>query len=106
MTNSLQIVSPGLLDALVRGNRGVSGRACEVLSILVGDVLAFTVFVALGQTEIDDVDIVPRSISSTDQEVIGLDITMDDALFVDFFDAADELTGDHQHCLQVKVALA
>ena len=106
MTDSLQIVSPGLLDALVRGNRGISGRARQILSILVGDVLTFTVFVALGQTEIDDVDIVPSSISSTDEEVIGLDITMDDALFVDLLDAADELTGDHQYCLQVKVALA
>ena len=64
-------------------------------------MLAVRRLVTLSQTEIDDVDIVPSSISSTDEEVIGLDITMDDALFVDFFDAADELTGDHQHCLQV-----
>ena len=88
------------------GNGSISGGTSEVLAILVGNVLTVTVFVALGKTEIDDVNVVASSVRSTDQEVIRLDITMDDALFVHLLDTADELDGNHQHRLEVEVALA
>ena len=106
MTNGLQIVSSGLLDTLVRSNRGVSGGTSQVLAILVGDVLTLGVLVALGETEIDDVDVVSGGVGAADEEVVRLDISVDDALLVHFFDTADELGGDHEDCLEVEVALA
>ena len=106
MANGLQVISSGLLNTLVGGNRGVPSGTSEVLAIFVGDVLALGVLVALGQTEIDDVDVVAGRVSAADQEVIGLDITMDDTLLVHLFNTSDELRGDHEDSLEVEVALA
>lgn len=106
MANGLQVISSGLLNTLVGGNRGVPSGTSEVLAILVGDVLALGVLVALGQTEINDVDVVAGGVSAADQEVIGFDITMDDTLLVHLFNTSDELRGDHEDSLEVEVALA
>ena len=99
VADRLQIVTSGLLNALVGGNGGVSGGTGQVLAILVGNVLAIAVLVALCETEINNVDVVTGRIRTTDKEVIRLDITMDNALLVDLLNAADELDGDHQHGL-------
>ena len=87
-------------------DRCISGRSSEILSVFVGDVLALTVLVALGEAEVDDVDVVSGRISASDQEVIRFDITMDNSLFVHFFNTSDELNSDHQNCLQIKVTFA
>jgi len=50
-------------------------------------VLVVRVLVALGQTEINDVDVVLGALGATDQEVVGLDISVDNALLVHFLDA-------------------
>ena len=42
------------------GNGGISGGSCQVFAILVGNVLALAVLVALGEAEVDDVDAVAR----------------------------------------------
>ena len=60
MTNGLQIVSSGLLNALVSGNRSVPSSSSQIFAILVRDVLSFAILVAFGQTEVDDVDVVAR----------------------------------------------
>ena len=106
MTNGLEVISSGLLNTLVGGNGGVPGGTGEVLAILVGDVLALGVLVALGKTEINDVDVVAGGVRTTDQEVIGLDITMDNTLLVNLFNTSDELSGDHEDGLEVEVTLA
>ena len=61
----------------VSGDGGVSGRASQVLSVLVGDVLALAIFVALGEPEVDDVDVVAGRLGASNQEVVRLDITVD-----------------------------
>ena len=106
MTDGFQIITSGLLDTLVCVDGGISCSASQVLAILVGDVLTLAILVALGQTEIDDVDIVTSRVSSSNQEIIGLDIPMNDPLFMDLLNASDELACDHEHSLQVKIALA
>lgn len=50
-------------------------------------MLTIGVLVALCKTEIDDVDVVLVSVVSTDKEVIRLNISMNNALFVDFLNS-------------------
>jgi len=106
VTNGLQVVSSGLLDALVRRNGGVSGRSSQVLAILVWDVLTLTVFVALGEAEVDDVDVVFGSLCAADQKVVWLDVSVDDPLFMDLINAFDHLDCNHEDCLEVEATLA
>ena len=87
-------------------NRSVPGSTSEILAILVGDVLTLRVLVALSQTEIDDIDVVSGGVSAANQEVIRLDVSVDDALFVDLLDTADQLDSDHEDSLEIEVALA
>ena len=99
VADSLQVVTPGLLNSFVGGDRSVSSSSSEVLSILIGDVFTCTVLVALGETEINNVDIISGSFGSTNQEVIWLDIPVDNAFFVNLLDMTDELKCDHQNSL-------
>ena len=69
-------------------------------------MLTFAVFVAFCQAEVDDVDVITGRVGATNQEVVRFDVSMDDSLFVNFLDAPDELACDHQHGLEVKIALA
>ena len=46
-------------------------------------MLAVGVLVAFSKTEIDDENIIFVSVISTNQEIIGLNISMNDALFMD-----------------------
>ena len=73
----------------MREDRGVPGGAGQVLALAEGNVLAFRVLVALGQAEIDDVDVVLGRLVASDQEVVGLDVAMDDPLFVHLLNAVD-----------------
>jgi len=106
VANSLEIVSPRLLNSLVGGNGGVPGGTSQVLAILVGDMLTLRVLVTLGEAEIDDVDVVTGRVLAANQEVVWLDVSVDDSLFVNLFDAFDELNCDHEDSFEVKVALA
>ena len=51
------------------------------------------VTVLLGQTEINDVDLV-SAFANSHQEIVGLDISVDETLGVDIFDARNELVGE------------
>ena len=106
MTYGFQVITTRLLNTFVSSDGGISGCSCQVLSIFVRDVLALTVFVALGQTEIDDVHIVACALSASDQKVVGLDVTMDNSFLMHFFKATDHLLGNEKHCLEVELALA
>jgi hypothetical protein len=84
---------------------GVTGSSSKVLVLTVRDVemgLGVTVF--LCKTEINDINLV-STLSNAHQEVIGLDITMDEGLGVDVFDAGDELIGEKEDGLQRKLAV-
>lgn len=60
----------------------VSSGASQVFALSKWDVLAIGVLVALGETEIDDEDVIFVCVISADQEVVGLDISVNDALLV------------------------
>jgi hypothetical protein len=82
VSNRLKIVSPRLLVADVRVNTCVSGSACQVFTLTEWNVLSIRILVALGETEIDDEDVILVLVISSNQKVIWLDISMDNPLFV------------------------
>ena len=106
VADSLEVIASRLLDTLVRGDRGVSCRTGQVLAVFVRDVLALAVLVALGQTEIDDVDVVASGFSASDQEVIRLDVTMNDSLLVHLLNSLDQLDANQEAGFQIEASLA
>lgn len=54
-------------------------------------MLAVGVLVAFSKTEIDDENIIFVSVISTNQEIIGLNISMNDALFMDLLNTLNLL---------------
>ena len=92
VADCLEIISARLLVANVSVDAGIASSAGEVLAFPEGDVLAIRVLVALGEAEIDDVHVVLVCVSSSDQEVVRLDVSVDDALLVDLLDSLDLLT--------------
>ena len=52
-------------------------------------MLALRVLVALGEAEVNDVDVVLRVVAAANQEVVGLDVAMDDSLLVHLLNAVD-----------------
>ena len=73
---------------------GITGCAGQVLVLPVRDVeVGLRVTVLLGQTKIDDIDLV-AALADAHEEVVGLDITVDEGLGVDVLDAGDELVGN------------
>lgn len=89
MTNGLEVVAARLLVADVRVDRGVASGARQVLALAERNVLAVRVFVALRETEVDDVNIVLVRVGAANEEVVRLDVSVDDALLVDLLDALD-----------------
>lgn len=69
-------------------------------------MLTLGVFVALGETEIDDVDVVTSGVLAANQEVIRFDIAVNYALLVNFLDTSDKLNCDHENSFEIEIALA
>jgi len=67
----------------------ISRCTCQVLAITEWDVFPVGVFVAFGQAEVDNIDIVFGTLSGTNQEVVRLDVAMDNALFVCLLNSLD-----------------
>ena len=68
---------------------GVSGRAGQVFSLTEGDMLTLRVLEALGKTEVNNVNIVFRAFIPANKEIVWLNITMDNPLFVHFLNTMD-----------------
>jgi hypothetical protein len=87
-------------------NRSITGSTGQVLVLSVWDVeMGLGVTVLLGQTEIDNVDLV-TTLSDAHEEVVRLDITVDEGLGVDVLDTRDELICEEQGSLQRELAVA
>lgn len=63
------------------------------------------VFVALGETVVDHVDVV-LAFSDADEIVVGLDIPMKKAARVDVLYPLDQLVCEHEHGVQAELAMA
>lgn len=85
---------------------GIAGSTSEVLVLTVWNVeVSLRVTVLLGQTKIDDINLV-SALTDAHEEVVRLDITVDEGLGVDVLNAGDELVGEKKHRLQGKLAVA
>ena len=85
---------------------GITSSSGQVLVLPIRDVeVGLGVTVLLGQTEINDIDLV-STLADAHEEVVRLDITVDEGLGVDVLDAGDELVGQQKHGLQGELAVA
>lgn len=82
-------------------DRSVPCCTRKILSILVRDMFALAILVALGKTEINDVHGITSMFSGTDKEVIWLDVTMNDSFVVDLCHMTYKLNCNHKHCLEI-----
>ena len=122
MANGFKVVSAGLFVTNVGRDRCVSGCARQVLSFTERDMFTLWVFVTLGEAEVDDVNVVFSRLIPSNHEVVGLDVTMDDSLFMHFLNTVDlhrvqnkskpkkietyHLDSDVEHCFEIKFAAA
>jgi len=99
VAQALEVVTATLLAATMGVDAGIAGGSRKTLSLAVGNVAhGLGVKVLLGQTEINDVDNLGLRLQSN-EEVIGFDVTVDEALLMDEFDALEKLVCDHQDSL-------
>jgi len=93
-------------DTQVGVDRSITSSTGQVLVLTVWDVeVSLWVTVLLGQTEIDNIDLV-ATLADTHEEVVRLDITVDEGLGVDVLDAGDELVCQQKNGLQRELAVA
>jgi len=106
ISKRLHIITTRLLDTQVSVDGGITSSTSQVLVLTVWDVeVSLGVTVLLGQTEIDNVDLV-STLADTHEEVVRLDITVDEGLGVDVLDAGDELIGEEKDSLQGELSVA
>lgn len=67
--------------------------------------MGLRVTVLLGETEIDDVDLI-APLTDAHQEVVRLDVTVDEGLGVNVLDPGDELVSQEKHRLQGELPVA
>lgn len=82
MADSFKVVTPRLLVTNVSVDTRVPSSPCQVLTFSEGDVLAVRVLVALGETEVDDIDVVLICVVAAYEEIVRLDVSVDNALLV------------------------
>lgn len=93
-------------NSKMRVDGSIPSRAGQVLVLSVRDVeMGLRVAVFLGQTKVNDVDLV-ASLADAHEEVVGLDIAVDERLGMDVLDSGDELVGQEEHRLQRELAVA
>ena len=87
MADRLQVVPARLLVTNMSVDTRVSGSSGQVLALSEGNMFTIGVLVTLGETEIDDENVVLVGVSATDQEIVGLDISVNDSLLVYLLDS-------------------
>lgn len=106
MAYGFQIITSTLLLSFVRIQGCVASRASQILAITIWNMLAVRGLVVLGEPEVDNVERVLRMLLRTDQEVVWLDVSVDDALLVALLDPLNHLKRDHAACLQIELVAA
>lgn len=106
VSERLHIITTRLLDTQMSVNGSITSGTRQVLVLTVRNVeVSLGVTVLLGQTEIDDINLV-TTLTNTHEEVIRLDIAVNEGLGVDVFDTRDQLVGKEKDGLQRELAVA
>ena len=106
ITKRLHIITTRLLNSKMGVDRGIASRSSQVLVLSVGNVeVSLGIPVFLGETEIDDVDLV-TTLANAHQEVVRLDIAVNERFGVDVFDPRNQLVGQEQNGLERELAVA
>ena len=92
-----------LLNSKVGVDGGIASSSSKVLALTVGDMLAITLNVTLGQSEVKDEDLVTGLVES-DAEVIRFDVTVDEVPVVNVLGPTDHLIDEHQDTLETELA--
>lgn len=106
MTDRLEVITAGLLVAQVGVQGGITSSSGQVFSLAEGNMFALRVLVALGESKVNDVDVVLGGLGRPNQEIVGFDVSVDDALVVDPLDPLKHLNRDVADCFEVKFAAA
>lgn len=108
VTEGLEIVSARLLTSQVGVDTHITGGTGERLALTVGDVLfRLRVSVLLGHAKVNDVNNVGGfGAGTTNDEVVGLDVTVNEVSLVYRLDAGEHLLGDHDDGLDGESATA
>jgi hypothetical protein len=100
VTKRLEIISSRLLNTQMSIDRSVPSGTSQVLVLPVGDMqVSLGVSVLLGQTEINDIDLI-ASFPNAHEEIVGFDISVDKVSRVNVFDSRDELVGEEKDSLE------
>ena len=103
-SNLLEVVSSGLLDTLMRVKGSIACRSSQLLALLIANMPScLGIFVPFSKAEIDDVDYM-LIVTSTDQEVVRFNITVEKSTLVNKLYALNHLDGNHQDSLKVKLS--
>mmetsp|Transcript_46941 Transcript_46941/g.124749 ORF Transcript_46941/g.124749 Transcript_46941/m.124749 type:complete len:218 (+) Transcript_46941:413-1066(+) len=103
VADGLQIITATLLNTTMGIDRGVPRRAREVQTLLYLHVRL--VEVALAQSKVDHVQMM-RLVLDTPHEVLGFDVSVDNALGVQVLHSAQELLSDEDSGLDGETSLA
>lgn len=106
MTNGLKVISSGLLIAQMSVETSISGCTGQVLSISERNMFSVRRLVTFSQTKINDVNGVLGLIVAANQEVIRLNVSVDDSLFMDGLDSLNHLHSNMKACLEIKLTSA
>ena len=106
MADRLKAISSGLLitDMSVQG--GIPSCSCEVLAIFKWNVLTIARLVAFSQTEVNDVDGVFCGFSTSSHEIIRLDVSMNNSLFMDYLNSLEHLNCNMKNSGEIKFSSA
>lgn len=95
-----------LTDTQVSVDGSITSSTGQIFVLPIRDMeVGFWVTVLLGQSEINDIDLV-ATLANAHEEVVRLDVTVDEGLGVDVLNAGDELISEEKNCLQRELAVA
>ena len=82
---------------------GIAGSSSQVFPLPVGNMLAVSLNVALGQSEVDQEYFMGGFIESH-TKIFRFDVPVNEVPVVDVLYPADHLIDEHEHCLEGKLA--
>jgi len=105
-TDGLQVISATLLFTQVCVDTGISRCAGQGFVLPEGNVISCPrITIPLGKTVINHVKGV-LLFPNTDQEIIGLHVTMNERIGVQVLYPGEHLVSDHQNCFECELSVA